>query len=283
MNSKNYIKLARLDKPAGILLLFLPCLFGTLLSLKYPSNDINIIYYLILFFFGSVLMRSAGCVINDISDVKFDKNVARTKNRKIANNEVSKKSAIFFTVALLIPSLVILLQFNNKAITAGLLSFILVLIYPLTKRVTYFPQIFLGLTFNIGAIVAPIAIINQVTAEMVFLYIALVIWTVIYDTIYAFQDIEDDIKIGVKSTTLIFQKNPKGILKVLNFIMFLILLLIGYSLSLKWEYYMGIFVADIYLNSLIVKCDYTNPKSCLDSFKKNIYFGLLIALAILMG
>lgn len=283
MNFKNYIKLARLDKPAGILLLFLPCLFGLLLSLKYPSDDVNIINYTLLFFFGSVLMRSAGCVINDIFDVKFDQKVSRTKNRKIANNDVSKKSAIFFTVALLIPSLVILLQFNTKAITAGLFSFILVLLYPLAKRVTYFPQIFLGLTFNIGALIAPIAILNFITAEMFFLYFALIIWTVIYDTIYAFQDIEDDIKIGVKSTTLVFQNNPKSILKGLNFSMFILFILIGYSLSLNWAYYVSILLADLYLNSLIIKCDYKNPSNCLYTFKKNIYFGFIIAFAILIG
>jgi len=283
MNFKNYLKLARLDKPAGILLLFLPCLFGTLLSLKYPNNNPNIIYYLILFFFGSALMRSAGCVINDILDSKFDSNVARTKNRKIANKEVSKKSAIVFTLALLIPSLVILLQFNSKTVVVGLLSFILVLIYPLMKRLTYFPQIFLGLTFNIGAIIAPIAILNMVSAEIIFLYLALIIWTIIYDTIYAFQDIEDDIKIGVKSTTLIFKDNPETILKSLNFVMFLLLMLLGYSLSLKWEYYLAILVADLYLNKLIIKCDYKNPQSCLSTFKKNIYFGMILALAILLG
>lgn len=283
MNFGNYIKLARLDKPAGILLLFLPCLFGILIAAKYPSDNINFFYFTLLFLVGSILMRSAGCVINDILDAKFDEKVSRTKNRKIASKEVSKKSAIIFTILLLIPSLVILLQFNTSAIIAGLLSFILVIIYPLTKRFTYFPQIFLGLAFNIGAIVAPIAILNIITAEMIFLYIALVIWTLIYDTIYAFQDIEDDLKIGVKSTTMIFKNNPKTILKSLNFAMFLLFILLGYSLTLKWEYYLGILVADLYLNKLILNCDYTDPKKCLSVFKKNINFGLILALAIFIG
>ena len=228
-------------------------------------------------------MRSAGCVINDICDAKFDQQVSRTQNRPIANNQISRKSAIIFTIILLIPSLVILLQFNQKTIIAGFFSFILVLAYPLMKRITYFPQIFLGLTFNIGALIAPIAILNKVSAEMIFLYIALVIWTIIYDSIYAFQDIEDDMKIGVKSTTFIFKENPKNILKSLNFVMFLLLLLTGYSLTLGWEYYVTILVADIYLNNLITKCDYDNPESCLKIFKKNIYFGLLLALAFLLG
>lgn len=283
MNFRNYLKLARVDKPVGILLLFLPCLFGVLISLQYPYNNVNITYYLLLFFFGSILMRSAGCVINDICDAKFDRQVSRTKDRQIANNVISQKSAIIFTIILLIPSLAILLQFNQKTIIAGFLSFLLVLAYPLMKRITYFPQIFLGLTFNIGALIAPIAILNKITAEMIFLYVSLVIWTIIYDSIYAFQDIEDDMKIGVKSTTLIFKGNPKNILKSLNFVMFLLLLLTGYSLSLEWEYYITILVADIYLNNLIIKCDYNDPKSCLQIFKKNIYFGLLLALAFLLG
>lgn len=283
MNFRNYIKLARLDKPAGIWLLFLPCLFGILITTKYPSQNVDFYHYGLLFFVGSILMRSAGCVINDILDAKFDEKVSRTRHRKIASKEISKKSAIIFTALLLLPSLFILLQFNMNAIIAGFLSFILVIVYPLAKRITYFPQLFLGLTFNIGAIIAPIAILNNLTAEMFLLYLALVIWTLIYDTIYAFQDIEDDLKIGVKSTTILFKNNPATILKSLNFIMFLLLILIGYSLTLKWEYYIIVLVADLYLNKLIIQCDYTDPKKCLSTFKKNINFGLIIAFAFFIG
>lgn len=283
MNFLNYVKLARIEKPLAILFLFAPCILGIVLANKINPIDINYFYYLSLFLVGSILMRSAGCVINDLIDVKYDKKVSRTKNRILASDKISKKSAIIFTILLLAPSLLILLQLNFKAIIIGLFSFVLILLYPYMKRITYYPQVFLGITFNIGCIISFIAINNELRFEALLLYLALILWTLLYDTIYAFQDLEDDIKIGVKSSAIIFKNNPKKILKILNFIIFLIFIFIGYSLNFRFEYYLAILVADLYSNKLIQSCDFNEPSSCLKTFKNNIFFILIIILAFVIS
>jgi len=281
----DYAKLMRLNKPFGITLLFLPCLFGVVLTIK-QLEEINyflIQNYIALFFVGSGLMRSAGCVINDLFDEKFDQKVARTKARKIASKEVSKVEALMIIFILLSFSLAILLQFNYNTILCGVFSLLLVVLYPLMKRITYYPQLFLGLTFNIGIIIASLAIVNKITFEALILYLAAIIWTLIYDTIYGFQDIEDDMKIGVKSTSIKFRDNPKRILLSLNFIMFVVFIFLGYIGEFKPGYFIVILLLDLYLNCQIKKIDFKNPKSCLKAFKKNFWAGLLILLALILA
>lgn len=285
MNFSNFFRLARLHQPTGIWLLFLPCLFGIFLAIKKIANpEIDEIFRIaFLFFVGSIIMRSAGCVINDLADQKFDEKVARTKKRPIASGEISRRAAFIFLGLLLISGLVILLQFNFHTILSGFIALALVVSYPLMKRITYYPQIFLGLTFNFGILMSSLAIIGAIELDSFLLYFAAIIWTVIYDTIYAFQDIEDDMKIGVKSTAIKFQKNPKQILISLSLIMFLALIYMGWQAELRSGFYFIILFTALLLNYQIKNCDFQNSKKCLAAFKANIWIGVLISLAILIG
>jgi 4-hydroxybenzoate polyprenyltransferase len=285
MPLKSFFKLTRLNQPIGIFLLFLPCLFGIALNLKeLPQLNLLEIYHLIfLFFLGSIIMRSAGCVINDLLDQKFDKEVARTKIRPLASGEISKNQAILLLVMLLSAGLTVLCNFNLVTILSGFFAVILVITYPLMKRITYYPQVFLGLTFNFGILMSGLALVENITFSTSILYGFAIIWTVVYDTIYAYQDVEDDLKIGVKSTAIKFGENPQKILLGLNFIMFLILILLGWHEKFRAEYFITILLADLYLNSQIKNCDFKQPKKCLQVFKSNIWFGSLIALALFLG
>lgn len=275
---QKYIHLIRLDKPLAILLLFLPCLFGLALSVENIGNY----YYLIIYFaLGSLLMRSAGCVINDILDKNFDSQIARTKNRPIAANKVSKREAFILFAILVSLGFVVLLQFNLKVIFSGFAAFILLITYPLMKRITFYPQIFLGLAFNFGLLMAIIQINNSISLQAIILFLATIIWTVIYDGFYAFQDIEDDIKIGVKSCAIKFQKFPKFIFSCLAMAMFAAMILVGLIANYSLSYFLINFF--IFLAQLIIikKCNFADPKSCLISFKKNIIIGLLIFLSLI--
>ncbi len=285
MQLTNYLKLLRLNQPTGIWLLFLPCLFGIFLAFKkLPESSLADIQPAIIFFFiGSIIMRSAGCVINDLFDQKFDEKVTRTRNRPLASKAISRRNALILLTSLLLLGLVILLQFNLKTILSGFAALALVITYPLMKRITYYPQVFLGLTFNFGIIMASFALLDRVYPETLILYCASIIWTVIYDTIYAYQDIEDDLQIGVKSTAIKFQKNPKKILISLSLGMFLSLILMGWQGNFKSGFFLTILVAALLLNNKIKKCDFTNSQNCLRIFKDNIWIGILILGAIILG
>ncbi len=213
MPLSNYIKLTRLNQPTGIWLLFLPCLFGIFLALKKLPNfeTIEAARIILLFLAGSIVMRSAGCVINDLIDQKFDEKVERTKNRPLAAKKISRRAALILLGVLLFLGFLILLQFNTRTILSGFAALALVASYPLMKRITHYPQVFLGLTFNFGVLMASLALLENIGIGAVILYFACIIWTVIYDTIYAYQDIDDDLKIALKSTQISFNKNPKKI------------------------------------------------------------------------
>jgi len=281
----NYAKLIRLHQPTGIWLLFLPCLFGIFLALKnLPNPDFfETLRVIALFFIGSIVMRSAGCILNDLLDQKFDKDVDRTKNRPLASGKVSRLEAMILLSALLFLGLLILVQFNTKTIWSGFVALTLLTTYPLMKRITYYPQIFLGLTFNFGILMSSFAITEEIGLDTLTLYFASIIWTVIYDTIYAYQDIENDLKIGVKSTAIKFKNNPKKILLSLNLLMLLTLIGLGWQSDFRSEFYILILVAAIFLNQKIRNCDFTNPKNCLTVFKQNIWIGFLILTAIFLG
>ena len=201
---QTFIQLTRLNKPIGFLLLFWPCVWG--LTLGYYFNNETILYlkYMILFFFGSVLMRSAGCIFNDIVDKDLDKKVERTKERPIASGKISVSEAFIYIVFLCLIAFLILLQFNLLTIILGMSSMILAFVYPFMKRITYWPQFFLGLTFNWGIIMGWTSITNSISIEPFILYISAIFWTLGYDTIYGLQDIYDDEIIGVKSTSIKF-------------------------------------------------------------------------------
>ena len=278
---KIFIELTRLKKPIGFMLLFWPCSWGLAYSYSTNQNLDLFIYYLILFFFGSVLMRSAGCIVNDIVDKDFDKKVQRTKKRPIASGKISVKNSLIYVVILCSIAFVILLQFNLLTIILGLCSMLLAFSYPFMKRITYWPQLFLGLTFNWGIIMAWTAMNNDISLEIIFLYIAAIFWTLGYDTIYGAQDMADDEIIGLKSTSLKFKKNIKlfvGISYLITLVL-IVYLFLGEMGKNLFSLLLLLFAISLILQ--LINFDKNNPQKCLSSFKLNNYSGLLLFLTIL--
>ncbi len=278
---KIFINLTRLNKPIGFLLLFWPCSWGLTYAYNLDGNLYIFFYYMFLFFLGSILMRSAGCIFNDIVDKDFDKKVQRTKNRPIANNKISIKRAAFYIVSLCLLSFLILIQFNLKTILLGLGSMIFAFSYPFMKRITYWPQLFLGLTFNWGMIMAYTAILDLVSVEIIIFYIAAIFWTLGYDTIYGVQDIADDEVIGLKSTAIKFKKN----IKLFVFTCYLtttllIIYLLNKSLGLNLTtLFIIMFILTLIYQIKIFHKD--NHLNCLKAFKCNNYSGFFMFLSIL--
>ena len=278
---KIFIELTRLNKPIGFMLLFWPCSWG--LAYAYINNqDINLfISYLILFFLGSVLMRSAGCIVNDIVDKDFDIRVSRTKERPIASGKVSTKQAITYITLLCSLAFIILIQFNFFTIILGMSSMLLAFTYPFMKRFTYWPQLFLGLTFNWGIIMAWAAVNNNISIEPIILYIAAIFWTLGYDTIYGAQDMADDEIIGLKSTSIKFKKNIKVFVSISYLITCVLLAYLFFE-------NLGINIFSIFLCLSILslffqvfKFNKNIPETCLFSFKINNLSGLLLFFSIL--
>ena len=282
--AKLFIELTRFKKPIGYLLLFWPCAWGLTLAYDFNGEKNTYIFYIILFLIGSILMRSAGCIVNDIADRKFDTKVARTKNRPIANGSISVISGIFFAAILCLIALGVLLQFNNLTILLGLLSMPLAFAYPFMKRITYWPQLFLGITFNYGLILGWTAINNQISIIPIIFYLGAVFWTLGYDTIYGFQDIKDDEIIGLKSTSIKFKNTPFIFLTICYVLFLLILLIIGILKELNSIFYLlYIIVVTQMLYFQIKKLDMNNSLSCLKIFKSNNYVGLLVLLSLIIG
>jgi 4-hydroxybenzoate polyprenyltransferase len=281
---KLFIELTRLTKPIGFMLLFWPCTWG--LTLAYDFNDglNNYLFFALLFLSGSILMRSAGCIINDIVDRKFDKKVERTKNRPIASGKVSVKLAIIYSILLCFLAFLVLINFNYFTIFMAIISMPLAFTYPLMKRITYWPQLFLGITFNYGLVLGFIAIENQLSLVSITFYIGAIFWTLGYDTIYGFQDIKDDEIIGVKSTSIKFKNNPKKFLSISYIIFILSLIIVGILMDFKNIYFLFM-IFPIYhlLNYQINKLNTTNPDDCFNKFKSNNFLGLLVLLNILIG
>ena len=274
------IQLIRLDKPIGFLLLFWPCLWG--LTLGYYFNNETTLYlkYIILFFLGSILMRSAGCIFNDIVDRDLDSKVERTKERPIASGKILVLEAYIYIFFLCLISFLILLQFNLLTIILGMSSMILVFIYPFMKRITYWPQLFLGLTFNWGIIMGWASITNNISIEPIILYLSAIFWTLGYDTIYGLQDVHDDEIIGVKSTAIKFKNNVKFFVGTCYSLCVLLILILGLLMEIdKYILLLSIF----FILSLIYQIKFfkiNDSKSCLFSFRMNNLTGLLIFLFI---
>ena len=277
---KIFIELTRLNKPIGFMLLFWPCSWG--LAYAHSINqDTNIfIYYLILFFFGSILMRSAGCIVNDIVDKDFDKKVKRTKKRPIAAGKISVKHSLFYVLILCLLAFLILIQFNFLTILLGMGSMLLAFSYPFMKRITYWPQLFLGITFNWGIVMAWTAINNNISMEIITLYLSAIFWTLGYDTIYGAQDMSDDEIIGLKSTSIKFKKNIKLFVSIAYFLATIILI---YLFNEKIKINLSYFFILLFILSLIfqiLKFNKNKPASCLEVFKLNNYSGLFLFLGI---
>ena len=279
-----FIELTRLKKPIGFMLLFWPCAWGLTIAYDFAGEKISYLLFLLLFFLGSVLMRSAGCIVNDIADRKFDKKVARTKNRPIANGSISVINGFFLAAILCLIALGVLLQFNNLTILLALLSMPLAFAYPLMKRITYWPQLFLGITFNYGLILGWTASNDQINIIPIIFYFGAVFWTLGYDTIYGFQDIKDDEIIGLKSTSIKFKNNPSTFLTICYILFLLSLLIVGILKELNSIFYfLYVIVVIQMLYFQLKKLDINNSLNCLKIFKSNNYVGLLVLLSLILG
>ena len=279
-----FIELTRLKKPIGYMLLYWPCLWG--LTLVYDFNNEIYTYtkYLVFFLLGSILMRSAGCIVNDIVDKKFDKKVERTKNRPIASGQVSTNLALVYTLVLCFFAFLVLINFNLLTIILALASMPLAFTYPLMKRFTYWPQLFLGITFNYGLILAWASINNDISITPILFYFGAIFWTLGYDTIYGYQDIKDDEIIGVKSTSIKFKNNTKSFLIICYSVFFASLIMNGIFMKFSNLFYLTLLVPFLHLFFYQIKLINTKiPKNCLKIFKSNNILGLIVCINILVG
>lgn len=223
-----FLDLIRFNKPVGFMLLMWPCWFALACV---PLNQVELIHWYIYFMIGAFLMRSAGCIINDLVDINLDKNVERTALRPLTSKKISILEASLFLFVLLFLSLIILLQFNINAILIGLISIPLVIFYPYMKRYTYWPQLCLGLAFNWGILIVSIQFFSEINLYFFLLYFACIFWTLAYDTIYAYQDREDDLKNNIKSTAVLFGILGHKFVMTFYTIFFLIIGFLGYKSS----------------------------------------------------
>ena len=279
-----FIELTRLKKPIGFMLLFWPCVWGLTIAYDFSKNLNDYFFYLTLFFLGSVLMRSAGCIVNDISDKEFDKRVIRTKQRPIASGKISIKLGLIYVTILCLLALLVLINFNTFTIIIALGSMPLAFSYPLMKRYTYWPQLFLGITFNYGLILGWVCIKNQLDIIPIILYLGAIFWTLGYDTIYGYQDIKDDENIGVKSTSIKFKKNPHKFLVICYLVFIICILVTGILMKFNYLFFMFSIIPTLHLiNYQIKNLQINNPKSCFNIFKSNNTFGFIIFINILIG
>jgi len=275
----HFLDLIRFNKPIGFLLLMWPCWF----ALAYvPLNQFELIHWYIYFMIGAFLMRSAGCIINDLVDINLDKNVERTALRPLTSKKISIFEAFLFLSILLFLSLIILLQFNFNAILTGLISIPFIILYPYMKRYTNWPQLCLGLIFNWGVLIVSIEFFNEINLYFFLLYFACIFWTLAYDTIYAYQDREDDIKNKVKSTAVLFGAFGHKIVKTFYIIFFLIIGFLGYkssgSLLSFAMIFIFIFAIILYLN----KWEMNSKHSSNYYFKFNNFIGFFCFLYLLI-
>ena len=281
---KLFIDLTRLRKPIGYMLLFWPCAWGLTLAYDF-SNDLGrYFFYLILFFLGAILMRSAGCIVNDILDKEFDKKVSRTKDRPIASGKTSVKLALVYVLILCFCALLVLLNFNTITILLALGSMPLAFTYPLMKRFTYWPQLFLGVTFNYGLLLGWTSVNQNLDIIPILLYIGAIFWTLGYDTIYGFQDIKDDEIIGLKSTSIKFKKKPFIFLLTCYVFLFLMLIFLGILKNFNIFYYtFGLIIMYHLFFYQLKSIDIKDPINCLKIFKSNNFFGFLVFIQLLIS
>ncbi|MBM3533132.1 MAG: 4-hydroxybenzoate octaprenyltransferase [Alphaproteobacteria bacterium] len=277
--ARPYARLARLDRPIGTWLLLLPCWWGTALA---PGGDARWDLFL-LFAIGALVMRGAGCVINDFWDRDIDAKVARTADRPLASGRIGLPAAFAFLAALLLIGLAVLLQLDRAAIVTGFAVMGVVVIYPLAKRVTFWPQLVLGVAFNWGALVGWAAIRGTIEAPAILLYAAGILWTLGYDTIYAHQDKADDAKIGVKSTALLLGRATRRWLVVFYAGATALLIAAGIAAGAAWPFYAALAAAALHFLSQAKTLDLDDPKDCLAKFKSNRDAGLAITIACLIA
>ena len=278
---RQFANLLRLNKPIGVFLLFWPCAWSLAMTQWFIINNYLFIKFLILFFIGSIIMRSAGCVYNDIVDKNVDIKVQRTKKRLIASGKITIKTAWLIILLLLIPALIILFQFNNFSKILGLSSGLLIIAYPFMKRITFWPQLFLGFTFNWGVLLGWSVFFENLTIETIVLYMAAIFWTLGYDTIYALQDRRDDLKIKIKSTAIKFGSDIKNFLFFCYISSITFLIALGFITNRSLVYFILLVIAALHLayQVLTIKKIKSNNKDKIQIvFNSNNSFGFLIFL-----
>jgi len=275
-----YLLLARLDRPIGAWLLFLPGLWGILLA---GSPAVRSIRLILLFAIGAVVMRAAGCVVNDLWDRDIDRRVARTAGRPLASGALRPWQALVFLGALLLAGLLILLQLDRLAQVLGAGSLVLVALYPLAKRVTWWPQLAMGFTFGFGAPLGYAAASGRIDAAWAALYGAAIVWDLGFDTIYAHQDREDDALVGVKSTARLFGERTRPFLAACYAVTLATLALAGWCAGLGAWFYPALVLPGALLLRQVRVLDIHDPALCLRLFRANREIGLAVAAAILIG
>ena len=280
---KPWLQLMRLDRPIGAWLLFWPCVFGLILGViadERRLTGLRDLYFLLLFAIGTVVMRGAGCAFNDIVDRDFDAQVARTRGRPIPSGRISRTGAAVFTVLLCLIGLAILVQFNRLAIALGAASLLLVAAYPFMKRITWWPQAWLGLTFNWGALLGFAAETGRIDLADGMLYAGLFFWTLGYDTIYAHQDKEDDALIGVKSTARLLGADSRKWILRFYALSFTLVLAAGFTEHAGWPFGFLMLLAGTHMLWQVRRLDINDAQNCLMLFRANRATGALIALAL---
>ena len=285
-----YLHLSRADRPTGTWLLLLPCWFGILLA-YIEKNNLSITFYeiwlLVACTIGAFLMRGAGCTWNDILDKDYDAKVKRTQNRPIPSGQVTIRGAIYWMILQSLLAFIILLTFNKFSVLVACLSLLLVAIYPLAKRFTWWPQIFLGLAFNWGVLVGYSAITQELSVSVFLMYLACIFWTLFYDTIYALQDIKDDTIIGVKSTARLFGKKIKNWLFLFIIIfssLFILSILLAndvYNYFRLTIFFLGISILLFHLIFQIINLNVSSTVSALKTFKSNRNTGFIVVLTLI--
>jgi 4-hydroxybenzoate polyprenyltransferase len=283
---KPWARLARLDRPIGTWLLFWPCVFGLLLGAAADERRFlqwHDVYFVVLFGIGALVMRGAGCTFNDIVDRKIDAQVARTRARPIPSGAVSVSGAVVFLILQCLIGLAVLLQFNWFAVGLGAASLLLVAAYPFMKRITWWPQAWLGLTFNWGALLGFAAQTGRLDVADGMLYAGLFFWTLGYDTIYALQDKADDELIGVKSTARLFGAAARRWVLRFYAVGFTLILAAGFTEHTGWPFAFAMLLAGAHLLWQIKRLNIDDPANCLIVFRSNRETGALIALAFLLA
>jgi 4-hydroxybenzoate polyprenyltransferase len=282
--TRPYLRLARADRPIGTWLLLLPSWWGLLWAFITQNTPLlPVLGYMVLFAIGAFVMRGAGCTYNDIVDRDFDAQVERTRSRPIPSGQVSLRAAWAFLALQVLIGFAVLMTLSPYAIKLGVASLALIAVYPFMKRVTYWPQIWLGLTFNWGILMGYATLTNSLTWSPMLVYVAAIFWTIGYDTIYAHQDKEDDVMIGVKSTALKLLDRTPFWLGVFYGCTIGLLFLAGVLANLGVIYFLGLGLGTIHLMRQIRTLDVENPDECLATFKSNREFGLILCVSIALS
>jgi 4-hydroxybenzoate polyprenyltransferase len=280
--SRPYLRLARFDRPIGSWLLLMPCWWSAALAAGVARDISQLAFVVVLFFIGAFVMRGAGCTWNDITDRDLDARVERTRSRPIPAGQVSATQAFVFLVVQALIGLAVLLQFNRFAVMTGIASLVIVAVYPFMKRITWWPQVVLGLAFSWGALMGFAVVLGRIDLTALALYAGSIAWVFGYDTIYAHQDAEDDALIGIKSTARLFGARTHRALVVFYT---LAVLLIGVALVLagaRWPAWIGLAAFAAHLVRQIRRLEISDPTLCLRIFKSNRDAGLLLFAGVLV-